>query len=38
MANIDLELRQVAKTAALGGGGRLNMKFGAPRSTREYVL
>ena len=35
MANIDLELREVAKTAALGGGGRLNVEFGTPGSTRE---
>ena len=41
MVNIDqarFELRQGAKTAALGGGGRLNVEFGEPRSTREYVL
>ena len=39
MANIDqarIELRQDEKTAALGGGGRLNVEFGAPSSIREY--
>ena len=38
MADIDqarFELRQDAKTAALGGGGRVNVEFGAPGSTRE---
>ena len=41
MVNIDqagFELRQDAKTAALGGGGRLNVELGTPESTREYVL
>ena len=38
MTNVDqarFELRQDLKTAALGGGGRLNVEFGTPGSTRE---
>ena len=38
MTNVDqarFELRQDAKTAALGGGEMLNVELGTPGSTRE---